>query len=743
MFKTKLIMILIITLFITGLVSVLSFSDGEDEYTLKGFYDINPFVDSNRYTHLKTSEIANNIQVVNEEYKELTTDLGTVYLDEKSLAFQVFNNNGYLWSSTIDYKNEEFPPSVTYSMRSALNISSFNTNNVNYAIVREHLFTPGTTIDVDYIDNGFIANIIFGISKIKISMTVVFTENGIKVEIPDEFIVENDNYLLKSIQVYKDFGSVKNDDVPGYVFIPDGIGALIDYKENNLGLSNYQKSIYGNPLGFNSEENLNNLVQDGSRLYAPVFGFVHGVDQQAVFANITSGGIFGNINVLYPSKNRGYMTVFPEFVYRSKYNQPVDKIGNSITLLQDNRNNVNISISYNFLENEEANYVGMAMSYREYLQTKGATTQNKSEEEGIPLHLSFLASENKQGLLMAKHIQLTTVSDIIKILNEINNELSKNIVVSIDGFTNDGASWSGPVYKKIDKSFGSKDELKELNDMVESLYLITNNLGGNSKNSGYNRFTDLAKKINDQIYTYQNRTSEMYLLEHSVVVDSVLKSIKEFDSYSFDGIALNHMGNTLYGDYSNNKYIDNQIAVFTELLQELEKKIALYDSNAYYLPYIDSYFDFPLYSSQFYSFDDTVPFLSISLSNMVDLYSPYTNFLTQERDDLLRMIDFHIYPSFILTEKSSKNLQETNLDYIYSSKYTSLRPAVYAYYEFVNNALVATKDASIINREVLDDGLVKVTYSNDVWIVINYNDISQVIGQQIVEPKSYLVGGLS
>lgn len=743
MYKNRVVLLVVLFLLSMRVVSVFALKESSDEYTLKGFYDIYPYVDSNRYTHIKSTETAINSQDINLEYKTISTEMGTVYIDEESLAFQVYNNNEYLWSSTIDYREEDFPENVLYSMRSSLNITSFNTNNVNYTVVREHLFTPSTIVNMDETENGFVAHIIFGISKIEITMFVTFTTEGIKVEIPDEDIIEEGSYKLKSIQVYKDFGSVKNDDVPGYVFIPDGIGALIDYKGEDLGLPNYQKSIYGNPLGFNKESDLYNLVQDGSRLYAPVFGFVHGVDQQGVFANIISGGEYGNINVYYPSKNRGYMTVFPEFIYRSTYNQPVDQLGNSITLLQDNPNTVNISIMYTFLENENANYVGMALTYRDYLLSLGASYQDALDSENIPLHLSFLASENKAGMIFTNHIQLTTIDDIINIIDTLKIELSDNIILSINGFTDDGASWEGPLYKKMDKSFGSRAELSQLNQMVESLYLISNHIMANSTNGGYNQFTELAKKINDQIYTYQNRTSEMYLLEYNVVLENTFKSLNELNNLDYDGLALSYMGNTLYGDFSNDKYINDQINIFTDLLEELDKKIALYDSNAYFFPYIDSYFDFPLYSSQFLTFDDTVPFLAIALSNVVDLYGPYANFFPQERDDLLRMIDFHVYPSFILTEESSKKLQDTNFESIYSSKYSSLEPAVYTYYEFVNNALKATKDATIINREVIEDGVVRVTYSNDVWIIINYTDLVLEFEQYTVEPKTYLVGGTS
>ncbi len=738
----KVIKVFMISLLLVSItvISIIAFSIETSDYTLGGFNEITPYVDSNRYTHQKSDEQATSTQEINPEYIQILTDLGIVHIDPISLAFQFENSNGYIWSSTIDYQNEEFPNSVLYTMRSALNIESYNTDNVNYTVVRENMYTPGTTIDLEYIENGFNANIIFGISKIEIELIVLFEEDSIKVSIPSESIIEGDKYKLKGIKVYRDFGAVKNDDVPGYVFIPDGIGALIDYKNDTLGLPNYSKAIYGNALGYNTNEDLSEFDLNGANIYVPVFGFVHGVNQQSVFANIESGGEYGNLNVYYPSKNRGYTTVFSDFKYRSTYNQPVDQIGNVITLLQKHRNDFDINIAYHFLNGEQANYVGMAVKYREYLLAGDVEFQENNANTDIPLHLSFIGSERRPTLLFTKKVQLTTLEDIIRISDELKEYLTINLVVSIDGFTKDGSTWSGPLYKDIDKSFGNEEQLKALQDKVAELYLITNHVMANSTNGGYNSFSDLAKKINDQIYTYENRTSSMYLLEHDKVFEKATNSINELDDYDFDGFAFKYMGSILYDDFRNNSYIVDQIILTEEFLEELDKDIALYNANSYMFPYIDSYFDFPLYSSQFITFDDTVPFLSIALSDIVNLYSPYANFFPQNRDDLLRMIDFHVYPSFILTDKSSKELQDTNLEAIYSSKYDSLEPAVYQYYEFLNDALRETKDATIVDRDVLDEGVIKVTYSNGVYIVINYTDISQVYYDDTILPKSYLVG---
>ncbi|MBU1141583.1 MAG: hypothetical protein KKG64_03570, partial [Firmicutes bacterium] len=357
--KHMTILFLAIFLSWTGITQLL-YATSLMDTPLPSFDVISPFVDSNKYTHLKSDDIALNQQSINPLATIISTDAGMVYLDDESLSFQWMNNNGYLWSTTVDYDQTDYPNSFKERVRSAIILESYNTISSNYAITEENLFTDGTVVDTTVVENGFVSEIRFGKSDISILLEVTFLEDKILVEIPREAIDESGDFKISSIKVYPYFGAVLEDNLPGYVFLPDGIGALVDYKTvNPLVSTNYQKEIYDRSIGYNIEFDLNQFASSGTRIYAPVFGFVHGVDQNAVFANIISGAEYGLINVYYPARTRGFTTVFSEFVFRKTYRQPIDKVGNTIALLQSYPNEVDIKIEYTMLEDDDANYVGM------------------------------------------------------------------------------------------------------------------------------------------------------------------------------------------------------------------------------------------------------------------------------------------------------------------------------------------------------------------------------------------------
>jgi hypothetical protein len=711
------------------------------ETGIPSFDVISPYVDSNKYTHEKSDQVALNQQAIFDEYLELDTDAGTVYLDEASLAFQIVNDNGYIWSSTIDYDVEGYPNTFKQRARSAIILESYNNNTTSFAITEENLFTDArNVIDVDLVTNGFHATITFGKSDITIGLTVLFTGNQIKVSIPEDEIVESGDFKISSIKVYPYFGAVLEDDIPGYVFLPDGVGALVDYKPTNpLIGTNYQKEIYDRNVGYNLTENMNEFISGGTKIYAPVFGFVHGVDQNAVFANITSGSEYGVINLYFPSRTRGFTTVFSEFVFRKPYSQPIDKIGNTISLLQQFNNSMDIEIEYTLLDGGDANYVGMAKTYRSYLED---SLQSDTElQNDIPLKLDVIGIEKTKGLLFDKTIVMTTFNQMKDIVTDLESKGISNIIANYQGFTSSGVTWSAPKYERISSRLGNTKDLEALSLLLTDLYFVTEFNKASNQSGGYNQYFDLAKKINDQLYQYYSGTDIKFLLEYQQVEDVMEESMDRLSDYPMSGFAIESMGNLLYDDFSNQRYLPDLIQIYHEMLSSTELNIALYDVNAYLWDSIDNFYDFPMYSSQYVTLDDTVPFMSIVLSGSISLFGPNANFYPYARDELLRLVDFNVYPSFVVTHESSKKLQDTGLESIYSSRYEDIKLSVSSYYDFVNEALKYVIGSTIENREVYQNGVMEITYANGVIIVVNYTNQIVMYETETIAPKSYLVTG--
>lgn len=731
----------ILSLFILALFVPLVLSLGEDDVFedigLPGFDVISPFVDSNRYTHEKTDAIAINDRTVFENAVTIKTEAGDLYVDETSLALQVRGDSGYLWSSAIDTARYDVSDTFAERAQSALIIESYNVSTTNYAITEENIFQPGTTIDFTEIEGGFEAMVVFGRSKIGIRMIVTYDSDGLRVRIPESGIREDGDFRIASLKVYPYFGAVYEDDTPGYVFIPDGVGALIDHKAADpLVSSNYQRQIYGRSIGYNTLSDMSDFVTGGARIYAPVFGTVHGVDQNALFVSIDSGETYGRINYYFPFRNRGFSNVFADFVYRRTYAQPIDRSGNTISLLQDFRNPVDIDMTYHVLDGEEANYVGMANRYRESLFGDRMETEERSD---VPIRLDFIGLEKKDGLMFTETVRMTTVQDMIEIVDSLETKGVNRIYANILGFDNNGVTWAPPDYGGLSKKIGNKDELSELKERVEFLSYGIEVMKASDRSRGYNRYFDLAKKVNDGHYAYTSETDTKYVLDYDKVEDVLAELMDRYEKDAIDALSLASVGSLLYGDFGNDGKTQELIVLLQEMLEGSDLSIHTHDTNSYLWKSSDAIFDMPMFSSQYVTFDDTVPFLSMVLGGNVPLFAPYANFYPYPRDALLRLIDFNVYPSFVVTAQSPKYLQETALESIYSAMFVDIERAMITYYDFVNGALSHVVGSHMTNRDVLSSGVIRTTYENGVSIIINYGDRPYDDETVNVSAKNYLV----
>lgn len=726
---------------------VIANADDSEEVKLAGFNQISDFYASNRYTYPTEERVAKSQQELDygKKVTKITTDLGDVYVDEETLNFQIESSTGYVWSSTINY--DELTNALKNKVASAVSINFIDTTNDQRT---DYYSFDDKTCEKTFteITNGFESILTFnkvtGKKSTKLAslkLVVTFEKGGININIPSDSIKEeNDEIKIYSITPYRYLGAVKSNDVPGYMFIPDGIGALIRYKTPYEVANDYENEIYGKNLSFEATSNLYTVKTNGANVYAPVFGLVHGVKQNSLFAIIEEGAEYGTISVQYPTENIPYSAIFTTYQIRRQYTQPMGKEeSNTIKLLQTKRNDYDISYTYKVLKSEDSDYVGMAKYYNQYLKEK-EVLEKKEQTENITLKLETLGLEKTTGVLFDKSIVMTTFNEYHNFINQLSSRGVKNIVGVFNGFTPDGVSWSAPKYTKISSKLGSKNDIKALNSET-TIYYAMDFQKASSKGSGYNTYFDLAKKINDQRYIYQNGEDEEYLLNHAQTKELFNDSVKALDKYDIDNYFLTNMGNLIYSDNETNMTIEDAIEYYHQMIKAKNKKIGLSMANDYMWDLIEDYFDFPLYSSQRLMIDDTVPFLSLVLQDSMNLYSTNANFFAYPRAELLRLIDFNVYPSFIVTNKSSQKLEKTNLNYIYSSKYTDLEDEIIVYYNYVNDALKYVIGQSITDRIIPEVGIVKNIYENGVTIIINYTNKTYTDGNITVSAMSYYVDG--
>lgn len=716
---------------------------------LPSFYETTNYFPSNKYTSEETmKKVDNQYEITANDTKILSNAYGTYYVNKEDLSIKFEDISGYIHNTSVNQNDPDgnrLLNTTNYNIaRSAVNVYYYDYKNNNMTMQTESMFTSNASELKAFtlLDNGFDATYFYGQSGIELTMNVRIDGNTFTIAIPDEKIIEHyasaedKDYRLGALSVYSYFGGVNGDQIDGYNFVPDGVGALIRYKPvSETPYNDYTKAVYGSNR---AKMTTSSLTQDTADIHMPVFGYVHGVNQHGMVANIAEGAEYASIIATQSGTRFPFYRVYPEFVYRCSYLQPMSSSGNSISLIQSDRDHFDIAIRYEFLKDENANYVGMANAYRKYLLENQLMTEKVRSYENIPLRVDTIGQEVTEGVFFNKKIQMTTFKESQEIIESLKEMNIENIVSVYKGYTNKGVTWSAPVYQKIDSSLGKIGNL----DLTSS-YFYMNPITASARQSGYNTSKDIAKKINTQLITDTIFNDSKYYLNPESTQKIALKNAEKLrEKYGIENLAIDDLGSLLYSSYSGNKSSRSDAKViYQETIDTLDQNVALYAANDYMFSRMDKNFDYSMFSSQYLAFDDTVPFTSIVMAKNIELYSTYVNFFSNARDDLLRMIDYQVYPSFLLTKEASSKLDETALNYIYASKYDDLKEAVNVYYHFVNDALKEVINATLIQREVVQDGVVINTYDNGKQIIINYLNEETIVAGSIVPSKSYLVIG--
>lgn len=726
------------------------------ESNLPSFYFTNDYFHSNKYTDVESiTPVGNEYEITQDDNLFATTSTGKYYVNKETLALKYQDNNGYIHNTTVnqyDADNKRLLNKTNYGIAcSAINVFYYDFGNNNMTLQQESMQTnkDSKLVSFENLDDGFKARYYFGLSGIELDMIVKVDNNAFSVTVPGDSIVEHYknytenekiDYRLGAISVYSYFGGANSDTIPGYNFIPDGTGALIRYNHtDNDNYNDYRKNIYDTDLAKDTKG-----LQSASVaiISMPVFGYVHGVDQHGCVAIIESGAENGSIIGTKSTSNFPFYRVYPEFFYRNSYTQPMSSSGASILQIQNERDNFDIKIRYEFLENDDANYVGMAKAYKKYLINKNALNKSNINSTDIPLRVDTIGLEVAKGAMFNKKIVMTKYDEYDEMIKEIKDSGINNVFGVYKGYTKDGTTWAAPNYTNLTSKIGN---IKNF-DNIDNTYFYVEPTIAHTKQTKYTKGANIAKKISSQLMNLTRYGQSYYYLNSKATKDILTKTSAKLSKKGINNLAIDSMGSRAYSSFGKDRITRQEsINNYKEAINGISGNIAMFNVNDYMLDSITRNLDYSMYSSQYLAFSDTVPFSSIVLSGNIELYSNYLNFFSSVRDDLLRMVDFDVYPSFLLTKRAPSLLDETALNYIYSSKYEDYKDAIDVYYNFVNCALKNVIGSSIIKRTILTRGVSMITYDNGVSIIVNYLNHDYNHEGKTIKAKNYLVmngGGL-
>ncbi|WP_173917624.1 DUF5696 domain-containing protein [Halobacillus sp. Marseille-Q1614] len=666
-----------------------------------------------------------------------------LYVEEESLALQIENKQtGYIWTSGLT-EDKEYNLNNTWQdmAHSAVTIDYIDGDKTS----SESILTNDSEVSLTQQDNGFSASIAFEESEITVQVDVMLDGDSIEFHVPQSGIEEGERKLA-SMRIYPFLGAAEGTDMDGYMFIPDGSGALMRFDEKQISsMSPYRSAIYGEDEGFKRKaaEEGEDRVNKAHKITLPVYGMTNGVDKNGFVAIIDEGKTFADI-IAYPSGiSTDFHWITAQYNYRYQYYQPTSQNMSGYNVYQEEMNEFDITERITFLKDEAANYVGMAHAYQEYLLENEMLTAG---EDQVDIRLEFLGGEVKSGLLRDSVQAMTKITDLPDYVERLKKQNVENMHVVYRGWTEGGYTGTLPVKFPFESKLGSNGEFEEVNDYFKDsdthLYYYTDYTKAYDGASGFSGRTDVARKINSETITGQRDESNYYYLSPAKSLEIAREDSNKYKEHEISNLAVDSSSNLLFSDFNSESPRPEVIEVYQELFNELQNSVdslSLYQPNDYMLSETDRYLEIPMYSSNYSFVSDTVPFLQIVLKGYVPYYASFSNFHNSPDDEVLRMIEYGAYPSFYLTTEPSHELMHTPSEDLYTSQFDNWESEIIEQYEMAEQSLGEVEGETITYRHVHESDIVEVGYSNGKAIVVNYRNEAVNIDGAEVEAKGYKV----
>ena len=601
------------------------------------------------------------------------------------------------------------------------------------------------------------------VQEIVLAMDYYLEGDDLVVYVNAGEIAYNEDYPLRTLDILPYFVSTQETD--GYMFVPDGSGALIDLDSTKTREYQFTSRYWGGDVLQNAET----YSSTTPYMSLPVFGMK--TSDYAVFGIIEEGAEVATLNAYINGSynNQPYSRLSLSFAIRESQN-----LGSFVSALVNYSQRKastdtykgEIKLRYSFLTGEDASYSGMAKTYQNYLVENGTFTAAEPEENA-PIFLQLLGAVDVEKYLAGIPYDgieaLTTFDEAETILKELTDRGVKNMKIEYSGVANNGINQSGVEKVSIMSELGGRSGLQELAQYAESIgsevypeiKLQTTNLGKGLARA--NRSFFISGKT-AEIYNFDPVEHMPYLTQqelevfHTYIVSPVYLTtyLSNFtDSYNKLGLgklASSDFMTFFSANYENNANfsISNAIPAYEESLSRIAAQNTLRLSNPSSLAYsqVDYLVDIPMENSGLRVLDASVPFTQMVLSG----YKTYsTENLNQDSYDasteVMKAIETGSALKFRLMADETSVLENTSLSNVFAAEYEMWKDLIGTYYQAYEEFYELVKGATLISHEYVDEErqLVYTEWSNGVTVKLNYGDESAVIEGTTVPAASYIV----
>lgn len=678
--------------------------------------------------------------------------------DDRSGHFIVEDKrNENVWHSYPNpehWEDETIPGIWRQHLRSPIMIQTLDFQKHNSRPkISNWISDNGTIEDIEEIEGG--VRLVYDLtnSLVKIPVEITIKDDYLQTRIVDEGIEEAQFGLLWA-RLFPFIGAEHSKGQNGYLFVPDGSGAIISFNEVRKNQNkHYSEPVYGTDEAFNTGERSSRY-----NVQMPVFGIKS--DDKSFIAVIETGEEYANVYASPAGVYSQYNWVTAEFRYRTPFRQITNRSKDRgfITYDKENRYHNDRTIRYYFLDTDQTTYAGMASRYRQYLMEEKGFNRIESPDSQLPLQLTIIGGDQEEGLFTSKFLKTTTTSQAMEIVKKLHGLGIHNMNINMVGFQKNGFNEFGRILP-IDRRLGGNDGMKSFIDLAHSLdFPVSFGVNFFLNGSGANGFSERHHGMRDlagTILKYRDwADNSLTAVSHNYLDKFYDKTLQQIKDLGFDGITFGggydyagDIGNMLFSDF-NDKFGGNRTSAIAKQQELYAKARDTFDivNGTRTFQYVNSHVDHIFGMEDDYSYDlfskKAIPFRQIALHGLVSYTSNFINEREEYRQQFLKDIEFGAVPSFVFTYEPTERLRFSEALRLFSSQYSNWEDEAVEQYQIFNEALGDVQDQFIINHQALANNVFETTYENGKRIIVNYGTRPYVHDGVTIEGLSFeAIGG--
>lgn len=596
---------------------------------------------------------------------------------------------------------------------------------VDYAAVLNGVRITSFMADVKY-------KLIIDISLDKENETLVLSVDGEECE----YYSNSKKWITVNLLPY--FGAA-GDREDGYVFYPDGSGTIAEFTpHHSMVESSKTLPFYSQELA--SSMQLTVSEQDGTMpvLY-PVFGMKRGND--AFFGIVTDGACSSGVKFCPSGNLTKFYRIHPVFYLAEAHTKNSDYTTPSYTMQGDIHDEY-FRVEYHFLEDDDADYSGMAVTYRNYLLKNDLLFDRISDSDKMPLALDLYMNTYEGTIFGNKSIVMTTFSQAVEMITELHDKGIDDMLLNISAWQKDGES-TGTVNSAA-SAIGGNSGLKSLAQKAKEygydLFAQVNMERAQSNTTKFKASRDAAKDLQGL-----SIIGDYYLIAPPVIKQRYEEIyVPYFEEMGVTGLNFEMLGYYLYYYNYAEKHYNRFVAeeTLTQILNQTTndfEKTAVWYGNQYALASASWIYDLPSTDTGYANTTRAVPFAQIVLHGYIPYSSIAGNMFYDDAAQTLKWIEYGYVPYYKLTYVSTNELINTDMAILFSAKFSDWVDNIVDKYNMMSDSIGYLYNVPIKKHTMLTENVYVTIYEDGSKVYVNYGSRAYNTSDGVVNGKSHLV----